>query len=59
MYHNIPSFQALLNYGRQSTDGFAIKGVMLDFSGSVLSLLQAVLDSTNSSKYPLILTTPA
>jgi cystinosin len=32
--------QVRLNYYRQSTEGFHIGGVLLDFSGGVLSLLQ-------------------
>lgn len=37
--------QLLLNIQRQSTDGFNIWSILLDFSGGLLSLLQIVLDS--------------
>jgi cystinosin len=36
--------QAVLNYSRQSTVGWNILNVLLDFTGGVLSLLQLILD---------------
>lgn len=39
--------QAFLNYSRKSTIGWNIWGVILDFSGGILSLMQLVLDCWN------------
>ena len=38
--------QVWLNYKNKSTVGWAIGQILLDFSGSVLSLLQLVIDSS-------------
>ncbi|KAA8896112.1 PQ loop repeat-domain-containing protein [Sphaerosporella brunnea] len=38
--------QAFLNYKRQSTAGWSIENICLDFSGGLLSLLQLVIDSS-------------
>ncbi|XP_074643521.1 uncharacterized protein LOC141900501 [Tubulanus polymorphus] len=50
--------QAYLNFIRQSTEGFAISGVFLDFSGSVLSLLQCTIDAYNSDDWNLLFGNP-
>ena len=36
--------QAYLNYKRQSTVGWSITQILLDFAGGILSLLQLVID---------------
>ncbi|RMZ77610.1 hypothetical protein DV737_g4256, partial [Chaetothyriales sp. CBS 132003] len=38
--------QALLNYRRQSTEGWSIVTILLDLTGGVLSLLQLVIDAS-------------
>lgn len=38
--------QVWINYKRKSTVGFSIGGILLDFSGGVLSNLQLVIDSS-------------
>ena len=35
-----------MNYKRKATVGFAIEGVLLDFVGGILSLLQLFIDSS-------------
>ena len=35
-----------MNYKRQSTDGWSIGQILLDFSGGVLSLLQLLIDAS-------------
>ncbi len=40
--------QVVLNYQRKSTVGWSISGILLDFSGGVLSDLQLVLDSIDA-----------
>ena len=39
--------QVILNYSRQSTVGWSIWNIILDFSGGLLSDLQLVLDSAD------------
>jgi cystinosin len=38
--------QVWMNYQRQSTDGWSIGQILLDFSGGVLSLLQLLIDAS-------------
>ena len=38
--------QVWINYTRQSTAGWSIEQILLDFSGGLLSLVQLVLDSS-------------
>lgn len=38
--------QVWLNYKRKSTVGFSIGGMLLDFSGGILSNLQLIIDSS-------------
>ena len=46
--------QAYLNYRRQSTVGWSIVNILLDFTGGTLSFGQQVVDSINAgSTYPL------
>ena len=46
--------QAYLNYRRQSTVGWSITNILLDFTGGSLSFAQQVVDSINAgSTYPL------
>lgn len=37
-----------MNYKRQSTDGWSIGNVLLDFSGGILSILQMIIQSHNN-----------
>lgn len=43
--HLVKSIQVYLNYKRQSTIGWSIENIFLDFTGGVLSLLQQILDT--------------
>lgn len=43
--------QAYMNYRRQSTKGWSIGNVLLDFTGGTLSILQMILQSYNNGKY--------
>jgi len=38
--------QVFTNYKRQSTQGWSIEQILLDFTGGILSLLQLVIDSS-------------
>ena len=38
--------QVWMNYKRQSTDGWSIGQILLDFSGGVLSLVQLLIDAS-------------
>ncbi|XP_053177743.1 cystinosin isoform X2 [Scomber japonicus] len=40
--------QAYMNYRRQSTEGWSIGNVLLDFTGGTLSILQMILQSYNN-----------
>ncbi|CAB1314053.1 unnamed protein product [Coregonus sp. 'balchen'] len=42
--------QAYMNYQRQSTDGWSIGNVLLDFTGGSFSLIQMILQSYNNKK---------
>lgn len=44
--------QAYMNYQRQSTEGWSIGNVLLDFTGGSFSLIQMILQSYNNSKAP-------
>lgn len=48
----LTGFQAIMNYRRQSTEGWSIGGVLMDFSGGIMSILQMFLQSYNNSKSP-------
>lgn len=37
-----------MNYRRQSTEGWSIGNVLLDFSGGLLSILQMIIQSYNN-----------
>lgn len=50
--------QALLNYQRQSTEGWSIVNIILDFSGGSLALAQLVLDGWLADDLPAILANP-
>lgn len=43
--------QIVLNYQRKTTDGFHIGGIVLDVTGSVLSLLQLVYECTITAEW--------
>lgn len=43
--------QVMTNYRRQSTMGFSIQQILLDFIGGVLSVLQLVIDSSLQSDW--------
>lgn len=38
--------QVWVNYKRQSTDGWSIEQILLDFSGGVLSIVQLLIDAS-------------
>nr|XP_043900853.1 cystinosin isoform X1 [Solea senegalensis]XP_043900854.1 cystinosin isoform X1 [Solea senegalensis]XP_043900855.1 cystinosin isoform X1 [Solea senegalensis]XP_043900856.1 cystinosin isoform X1 [Solea senegalensis]XP_043900858.1 cystinosin isoform X1 [Solea senegalensis] len=50
--------QAYMNYRRQSTEGWSIGNVMLDFTGGILSILQMILQSYNNDEWGLIFGDP-
>ncbi|XP_034021707.1 cystinosin-like, partial [Thalassophryne amazonica] len=50
--------QAYMNYKRQSTTGWSIGNVLLDFTGGILSILQMVLESYNNDEWRLIFGNP-
>ncbi|XP_060887499.1 cystinosin [Labrus mixtus] len=50
--------QAFMNYRRQSTEGWSIGNVLLDFTGGVLSILQMILQSHNNDEWKLIFGDP-
>jgi len=51
--------QALLNYRRQSTTGWSIYNILLDFSGGILSLAQLLLDALLSNDVSGVVGNPA
>ena len=51
--------QVLLNYKRQSTEGWSIWAILLDFMGGILSTLQLVLDCYNLNDWSGISGDPA
>ncbi|XP_056133139.1 cystinosin isoform X2 [Lampris incognitus] len=50
--------QAYMNYRRQSTEGWSIGNVLLDFTGGLFSILQMVLQSYNNGEWRLIFGDP-
>uniref|UniRef100_A0A8C9S5J7 Cystinosin, lysosomal cystine transporter n=1 Tax=Scleropages formosus TaxID=113540 RepID=A0A8C9S5J7_SCLFO len=50
--------QAYMNYKRQSTEGWSIGNVLLDFTGGSFSLLQMFLESYNNDEWRLIFGDP-
>ncbi|XP_035508841.1 cystinosin isoform X2 [Morone saxatilis] len=50
--------QAYMNYKRQSTEGWSIGNVLLDFTGGTLSILQMILQSYNNDEWRLIFGDP-
>ncbi|XP_029285747.1 cystinosin [Cottoperca gobio] len=50
--------QAYMNYRKQSTDGWSIGNVLLDFTGGVLSVLQMLLQSYNNDQWSLMFGDP-
>nr|XP_040041146.1 cystinosin [Gasterosteus aculeatus aculeatus] len=50
--------QAYMNYRKQSTEGWSIGNVLLDFTGGVLSILQMVLESHNNDEWRLVFGDP-
>lgn len=51
--------QAWLNFKRQSTDGWRIEMILLDFSGGILSLAQLVIDSSFNQDWSGLTGNPA
>ncbi|KAM4548176.1 cystinosin isoform 2-T2 [Odontesthes bonariensis] len=50
--------QAYMNYRRQSTEGWSIGNVLLDFTGGTLSILQMIIQSYNNDEWMLIFGDP-
>ncbi|XP_028301032.1 cystinosin [Gouania willdenowi] len=50
--------QAYMNYRRQSTEGWSIGNVLLDFTGGVLSILQMILQAYNNDEWKLLFGDP-
>ncbi|XP_018557367.1 cystinosin [Lates calcarifer] len=50
--------QAYMNYRRQSTEGWSIGNVLLDFTGGIFSILQMILQSYNNDEWKLIFGDP-
>lgn len=50
--------QAYMNYKNQSTEGWSIGNVLLDFTGGTLSILQMILESYNNDEWTLIFGDP-
>ncbi|XP_037625125.1 cystinosin [Sebastes umbrosus] len=50
--------QAFMNYKNQSTEGWSIGNVLLDFTGGTLSILQMILQSYNNDEWTLIFGDP-
>ncbi|TNN68265.1 Cystinosin [Liparis tanakae] len=50
--------QAYMNYTKQSTEGWSIGNVLLDFTGGTLSILQMLLQSYNNDEWRLIFGDP-
>ncbi|XP_049910965.1 cystinosin isoform X1 [Epinephelus moara] len=50
--------QAYMNYKKQSTEGWSIGNVLLDFTGGTLSILQMILQSYNNDEWRLIFGDP-
>uniref|UniRef100_H3CNW2 Cystinosin, lysosomal cystine transporter n=1 Tax=Tetraodon nigroviridis TaxID=99883 RepID=H3CNW2_TETNG len=50
--------QAFMNYRRQSTEGWSVGGVLMDFSGGLFSILQMFLQSYNNDEWRLVFGDP-
>uniref|UniRef100_A0A3Q3B759 Cystinosin, lysosomal cystine transporter n=1 Tax=Kryptolebias marmoratus TaxID=37003 RepID=A0A3Q3B759_KRYMA len=50
--------QAYMNYRRQSTEGWSIGNVLLDFTGGVFSILQMIIQSYNNDEWELVFGDP-
>ncbi|XP_054452860.1 cystinosin [Anoplopoma fimbria] len=50
--------QAYMNYKKQSTEGWSIGNVLLDFTGGILSILQMILESYNNDQWSLMFGDP-
>ncbi|XP_066552450.1 cystinosin isoform X2 [Amia ocellicauda] len=50
--------QAYMNYQRQSTEGWSIGNVLLDFTGGSFSIIQMILQSYNNDQWRLIFGDP-
>ncbi|XP_054880125.1 cystinosin isoform X4 [Poeciliopsis prolifica] len=50
--------QAYMNYRRQSTVGWSIGNVLLDFTGGVFSILQMIIQSYNNDEWKLVFGDP-
>ncbi|XP_043984892.1 cystinosin isoform X1 [Gambusia affinis] len=50
--------QAYMNYRRQSTEGWSIGNVLLDFTGGVFSILQMIIQSYNNDEWKLVFGDP-
>lgn len=50
--------QAYMNYKRQSTVGWSIGNVLLDFTGGSFSIIQSLLISYNSDDWPSLVADP-
>jgi cystinosin len=50
--------QVWMNYKRQSTEGWSIGQILLDFSGGVLSLLQLLIDASLQADWSGVIGNP-
>ncbi|XP_013872889.1 cystinosin [Austrofundulus limnaeus] len=50
--------QAYMNYKRQSTKGWSIGNVLLDFTGGIFSILQMIIQSYNNDEWALVFGDP-
>ncbi|KAK5614512.1 hypothetical protein CRENBAI_020667 [Crenichthys baileyi] len=50
--------QVYMNYKRQSTEGWSIGNVLLDFTGGVFSILQMITQSYNNDEWMLVFGDP-
>uniref|UniRef100_A0A1A8S4L4 Cystinosis, nephropathic n=1 Tax=Nothobranchius rachovii TaxID=451742 RepID=A0A1A8S4L4_9TELE len=50
--------QAYMNYRRQSTEGWSIGNVLLDFTGGGFSILQMIIQSYNNDEWMLVFGDP-
>ncbi|XP_047231201.1 cystinosin isoform X2 [Girardinichthys multiradiatus] len=50
--------QVYMNYKRQSTEGWSIGNVLLDFTGGVFSILQMITQSYNNNEWKLVFGDP-
>ncbi|ENN75381.1 hypothetical protein YQE_08155, partial [Dendroctonus ponderosae] len=54
----IPEIKAFMNYRRQSTSGWSIGNILLDFTGGTLSMLQMILNAYNYDDWASIFGDP-